>query len=101
MHEVLYMPTMAGESFIPANGTEGMIFYAGWCESCWRDREYQETQENGCPILAGTMLHDVDSEEYPKEWVHADNGRAVCLGYAVQKPEFDDPDQMVFELEAT
>jgi len=48
----------------PSNGTEGMGFFERWCDRC--------RKEPDCPIIADTMIYDVDDSEYPKEWVADD-----------------------------
>lgn len=51
----------------PSNGTEGDWFEGEWCAQCakWND---------GCDIHCLTLFYDVDSPEYPKEWVKDDSG---------------------------
>ncbi len=54
----------------PANGTEGDMFRAQFCDRCWHDRD------ESCEIFARTLVHYVDDPEYPEEWqenrVHED-----------------------------
>ena len=70
-----------GKPYRPSNGTEGEMFYARWCEDCKHDAEYRKTQENGCKILAATMLFSTDDAEYPKEWTHDENGQPCCMAF--------------------
>lgn len=46
----------------PPNGTEGMMFTGRWCDNCRRDINMN------CPIVADTMVFDIDDPEYPTEW---------------------------------
>ena len=69
----------------PANGTDGMLFMAHFCEGCKRDQVFQETGEGGCPIAAASLMYDVDEEGYPKEWIKnvgdVDGATARCTAF--------------------
>lgn len=71
------------KSYRPANGTEGMVFMEIYCERCERDARYRETDdgEDGCPIVAASMLYDIGEEGYPKEWVYGADGRPTCTAF--------------------
>ena len=92
------MTTEKWEPYRPSNGTEGEIFMEGWCQRCKRDKAFQDSQgvEDGCPIVAATMAHNVGEPEYPKEWrmrwIKADDGigtyEAECTAFeALDEPE--------------
>ena len=64
------------EKYQPSNGTEGMCFIDEWCAQCVRDSE-----ENPCEILTMTMIHSVDDDEYPAEWVYSETGTPCCTAF--------------------
>lgn len=49
----------------PANGTDGDMFMAVFCNRC----KFRETGDDACPILIATMFANIGDPEYPKEWV--------------------------------
>jgi hypothetical protein len=67
------------EKYRPSNGTEGMLFYEEWCESC----EKQGCIEEGphCEIMNRTLEHDREDEMYPDEWCYDEQGVACCTAY--------------------
>lgn len=71
----------AGKPYRPSNGTEGVLFMSKFCYRCVHDLEYARTMENGCEILANTLVFDVDDKEYPKEWVRDSEGHPVCTKF--------------------
>ncbi len=71
------------KAYRPSNGTEGAMFQSVFCERCKRDNLNQNTGEGGCEILLRTMLHEVEDEEYPKEWVQKEN-KAMCTAFEKQ-----------------
>jgi len=63
------------KSFRPSNGSMGMAFQAEFCDRCARDGfRITEQPEDGCMILANTMIYDFDDKHYPKEWIENDDG---------------------------
>jgi len=56
-------------SYRPSNGTEGEFFMADWCDRCDRDRAFRDGTSDSCPIAAATMWADVNSPDYPREWI--------------------------------
>jgi hypothetical protein len=78
-----------GEKYQPSNGTAGVAFMERFCFRCERDRKFAETQngEDGCPIVAATMIYDVDDPKYPAEWTYDAQGCAVCTAFEPLKPE--------------
>jgi len=58
------MPTT---KYCPSNGTEGLYFQKDFCFQC---RVYDE--EKGCPILNATMRLNINSNEYPNQWIAED-----------------------------
>lgn len=65
---------MPEEPYRPSNGIEGADFMEAWCGRCKRDSAARAGRpEDGCAIIAATMMLDKDDPGYPKEWV-ADDG---------------------------
>ncbi|MBO1055953.1 MAG: hypothetical protein HEQ27_05255 [Dolichospermum sp. JUN01] len=52
----------------PANGTEGDIFEANWCNKCKKD-------DNFCPILC-----DAYCGEQPAQWIYWNN-KPTCIAF--------------------
>jgi hypothetical protein len=78
----------AGRKWRPANGTEGELFFAGWCCRCARDRAMREGEpveecddDQVCPIIRLTFLHQVDAQEYPSEWQYGQDGQSICTAF--------------------
>lgn len=67
----------AGEKYRPSNGTEGDCFFAAWCRNCQRDKAMRE----GCDIIANTMCHDIEDEQYPQEWQIGADGQPCCTAF--------------------
>ncbi len=63
----------------PSNALEGLDFQVAWCDECRRDANQD------CPILARTMILEIDHPDYPKEWVYAAEG-PVCLAFDAAPP---------------
>ncbi|TIL38608.1 MAG: hypothetical protein E5Y82_13750 [Mesorhizobium sp.] len=74
-------PPEDGKPYMPANGTEGEIFYESWCAHCARDAAFREDvdRNEGCQILADSYC-GVQS----KDWVWR-KGAPACLAFT------DDP----------
>lgn len=73
--------------FRPSNGTEGDIFFSGWCHQCTRDKamsegkDYDEcTDDEMCKIIGATMCYYIDDAEYPSEWIYKD-GTPTCTAF--------------------
>lgn len=64
-------------SYRPSNGTEGELFMEEFCYRCKRDERFQQTQaaEDGCSIVALSLVLDITDPDYPKEWIQDDDGR--------------------------
>lgn len=75
-------PPPDGTSYQPSNGTEGQVFFSGWCDKCHRDRAYQldPDQNDGCPIIANSMAYSLGHAKYPKEWVWKE-GEPICTAF--------------------
>lgn len=58
----------------PANGTEGDFFMERFCYRCKRDEKFQKTMdaEDGCTIIAASMMFEPKESGYPKEWIADD-----------------------------
>lgn len=76
-------PPEDGYPYMPANGTEGMIFQEGWCAHCARDAEFRQSYEetggnptcSGCQIYAAAFFG-----EQPKEWFWR-KGQPYCSAH--------------------
>ncbi len=69
-------------AYRPSNGTEGIGFYENWCGLCVADIPFREGDcENGCRILANTLVYDLDDPEYPDEWVYDADGNPCCTAF--------------------
>ena len=77
------------KKYRPSNGTEGEGFMEIYCSRCRKDAKFRETQDgtDGCPIIAATMLYDVDDDRYPSEWVQDESGAGRCTAFV----EGDEP----------
>jgi hypothetical protein len=76
--KVLYnYPEMAGSSFMPSNGTEGMIFEDAFCSCCIHEK-FTHTgilSDKKCPVLDRVLLNAPDPQ---REWVFDSEGWPVC-----------------------
>ena len=63
---------MTTKLYRPANGTEGMIFMAAFCDRC--------KLEPTCKIMLSTMAYDTTDAEYPTEWRYVDD-KPTCTAY--------------------
>jgi hypothetical protein len=64
----------------PANGTEGMIFEAHFCDRCVHD----ENQD--CDIHNRALVYGENEPEYPREWQYDEDGDPVCIKFATEIP---------------
>jgi len=64
-------------SYLPSNGTEGMIFEDNFCSHCIHDNPVKEKY---CPIITAAMCFSPTEPEYPKEWIIKD-GHPTCTNY--------------------
>jgi len=69
---------LANKPYRPANGTEGDIFKKRFCDKC-----IHENCDEGvyCEILTDAECFQVNDFEYPKEWVHDENGCPTCTKF--------------------
>ena len=74
-----------GESYRPANGTEGEIFMSHFCEKCKKDGYTDDTPEKGCQILAFSMAYEIGDPDYPAEWVYDKDGLPTCTAFEEEK----------------
>ena len=63
--------------YIPSNGTEGEIFMDKFCDRCFYDHN-----EN-CEIIVGTMVYDLEDNEYPEEWTYDENDQPICTKFSL------------------
>lgn len=54
----------------PSNGNDGMIFESHFCDRCAHEDEENDLY---CEIKTNAIMHDIDHEEYPKEWIAEDD----------------------------
>ena len=64
----------------PSNGTEGEIFWDGWCHRCVK-HPHNPDASNQCAILGRTFIYSTSDKEYPKEWCYDENGRPQCTAF--------------------
>jgi hypothetical protein len=55
-------------------------FMRQWCSRCERDKLWRDDLGDSCPIVADTMIYDIDEPKYPNEWRYADRG-PVCTAF--------------------
>lgn len=93
----------------PSNGSEGDAFICSFCNQCSKE-EFTHTLADDakqCDILTRTMIHDVNSPDYPTEWQYDQNGQPTCTAYDFHiwmgddgniihpaEPEAEDPNQL-------
>ena len=66
----------AGQKYQPSNGTEGVLFMENFCHRCTQDSD-----ANPCPIIAYSMIYNVDDPEYPHEWQYGEDGQPICTAF--------------------
>ena len=75
---------MMTKPYRPANGIDGEAFMEQWCQRCQHIGAAPE--ESDCEIVLRSMMHDIDSPEYPQEWVRDDDetphGNPRCTAFA-------------------
>ena len=75
----------AGESFMPSNGTEGMMFTEAFCDQCIHEK-FSHTQKHGdkqCGIMDNSMIYwyeDNYAEKVP-EWKFDSEGWPHCTAW--------------------
>ena len=54
----------------PANAKEALAFDDTWCNQCFRDADYRETDgvSQGCPYLIVYWHGTFDKSEFPEVW---------------------------------
>lgn len=70
----------------PSNGSEGMDFTARFCDRCRRDQAFQDGTGDSCPIVAATVICDVDDPDYPKEWIEDEQGPRCTAFELIPEP---------------
>lgn len=63
----------------PSNGTEGAIFAENHCLQCI-NCDPDPCGEKQCNIWARTLLFDIGSPEYPREWCYVDD-KPTCTSW--------------------
>lgn len=66
-------PDQAGKPYRPSNGTEGMMFEERFCDRC--------KIAEGCEIPFNAMVYEIESPEYPSQWVFDSSGRPTCKAF--------------------
>lgn len=74
---------VAGQRYIPSNGTEGMAFIDAWCTHCAHDRAMCEGEpveecddRELCQIIARSM-----ADGGAPEWVFGSDGQPRCTEF--------------------
>ena len=60
--------------FYQSNGTEGMIFEATFCKSCYK--------YNQCTILTNSLIG-----KQPKQWIYDNNNKPFCTSFNPSRPK--------------
>lgn len=78
----------SGKKYRPSNGTEGEIFFEGWCRQCQNDKAMREgcdldecDDNERCDIIAKTFAYDTEDAEYPIEWQYGKDGQPCCTAF--------------------
>lgn len=69
-------PHLAGQSFMPSNGTDGMMFCAEFCDNCVHQHPDPNSDHHCNDILLKSELG-----EQPTEWVYDANGHPTCTAF--------------------
>lgn len=70
-------------AYRPSNGTEGMGFIDKFCENC-KHEKFMHTNNHDdrkCDILNRSLIHDLENEQYPEEWIYDENGQPTCTKF--------------------
>jgi len=70
----VHYPDLAGQSYRPSNGTEGVLFEERFCDHCTR-------MSAECDIYSDALLYDLGHRHYPKEWIYDKDGRPTCTAF--------------------
>lgn len=70
------------ERYRPSSGCEGADFQEEFCSRCRADQAFRDGTGDSCPIIAATMVFDVDDENYPAEWIYGADGKPTCTAFA-------------------
>lgn len=80
-------------AYRPSSGTEGISFYARWCDRCARDAHMNSGKDwdacephEICKIIGDTLAYDVTDPKYPKAWVYKD-GVPTCTEFVEFVPD--------------
>lgn len=81
-------PPADGKPYMPANGTEGEMFFESWCAYCAHDDEENDDEENEeyCDILSNSFFGT-----QPKEWTWR-GGCGHCSAYITFIPGAPKPE---------
>lgn len=71
-----HFPDMAGEPFMPSNGTAGTIFCGKFCDNCIHQHPSPDSDHQCNDILLLSLIG-----EQPKEWVYDSTGRPTCTAF--------------------
>lgn len=99
---------LKGKSYIPSNGTEGMIFEGAFCNKC-RNLHPNPEKQPQCEIILEAYCG-----ENPIEWQRSSEGWPVCTSWKFwdwgndrdgynepPEPEPDDPSQLLIPFDIT
>ena len=67
----------AGDTYRPANGTEGDMFFAGECQDCIHQTLTLYTENHMC-FTEAKSWRDIDDEQYPIELQYGTDGQPCC-----------------------
>lgn len=71
----------------PANGTEGEMFTAHFCDRCQHEAAWRADPERAaaCLINVRAFAYDVGDPEYPSEWISGPEG-PTCTAFELERP---------------
>lgn len=67
-----------GTPYRPANAAEGEIFILMHCGHCARRPR--------CTIPNYAAIFEIGEPDYPKQWVHDDEGQPSCSAFEMRRP---------------
>ncbi len=71
----------AGQKYRPANGREGIVFAAVFCQMCKRDAAFRAGAGDSCDINYRSLCYAKDRPEYPTEWQYTKDGQPTCTAF--------------------
>jgi hypothetical protein len=83
-------PSAAREPYQPGSGMEGALFMESFCDRCERDAAFRAGAGDSCPIVAATMILDIEDPDYPPEWREDGPEGPRCTAFTPETPPLAD-----------